>query len=86
MSDEKQSIITGFEAEVVNGHLCIYPQTAEAEATLLEFIKTGVNEQAGAIYLKQKDGVTLDPKRLVFMQVTKKGTPLGDATKEVKGG
>lgn len=85
MTGEKAEIVMGFLADIINGNLHIYPQTEEAEAALMEFINTGVNEQVGAIYLKVKDGVPLEKKKLVFMQVTKKGTPLG-GKKEIKSG
>ena len=74
------------KAEFLNGLLQIYPENAREEAQLIGYVSGGVNEEVGRVFRTAKDGVPLEEKQLVFIQITKKGTPLYDTKKEIKGG
>ena len=64
------------KAEILNGHLHIYPDTAQDEKELLEFRDTGVNSIVGTVCQVERNGTMLPEKELLFIQITKKGTAL----------
>ena len=60
-------------AEVVNGFLQVYPQSEQEEQDLMGFHKTKINRKVGALFQKVKGGQKLPVRKLVMIQVTKKG-------------
>ena len=64
------------KAEILNGHLHIYPDTAQDEKELLEFRDAGVNNTIGTVFQIERNGIMLPEKELLFIQITKRGTAL----------
>ena len=63
-------------AEVANGHLQVYPENEQEEAELMRFHKAKLNRKAGALFQKVKAGQTLPVKKLIMIQITKKGVKI----------
>jgi len=64
------------KAEVLNGHLHIYPDTYQDEKDLLEFRDTGVNNGIGTVFLTMRNGRPLLREKLLFIKITKRGINL----------
>lgn len=63
-------------AEIVGGHIQVYPDDSVEEKALRKFHEQGMNETVGVQFQTWRDGVKLPEKELVMMQFTVKGTPL----------
>lgn len=60
-------------AEVVKDHLQVYAENEQEEQDLMGFHKTKLNRKVGALFQKVKAGQRLPVKKLVMIQITKKG-------------
>lgn len=60
-------------AEVANGFLQVYPEGDQEEQDLMGFHKTKINRKVGALFQKVKGGRPLPVKKLIMIQITKKG-------------
>ena len=60
-------------AEVKNGHLQVYPEGEQEEQDLMGFHKTKLNRKVGALFQKVKAGQILPARKLIMIQITKKG-------------
>jgi hypothetical protein len=68
-------------ADIVNGHLQIYPENEEEMLRLTRFIRLGLNEKVGHVIRTVRDGMKLENPELCFIQITLKGTLLGSREK-----
>ncbi len=73
-------------AEIVGGHIQVYPEDSEEEKVLRKFQEQGVNETVGAQFQTVRDGVKLPEKELVMLQITVKGTLLKPPSGAASGG
>lgn len=71
-NDERKTE-NGMRAEVVNDFLQIYPENEKEETDLVGFHKTKLNRKVGALFQKVKDGKKLPVRKLIMIQITKKG-------------
>lgn len=73
------------KAEILGGFLQIYPENTKEELELTEYFSDGINEKIGAVHKTVENGVPLKEKKLAFIQIAKKGTPLSDGKAKVGG-
>lgn len=60
------------KAEILNGHLHIYPETHQEEKELLKFRYAGINNTVGTVFQSERNGIPLSRKKLIFIQITKR--------------